>query len=887
MTRSLLVAASASAALIFLCEVASSAQTRESRLLVTVVDQTGGVLPGATVTIAGIDDNTKSTAPPPATATPQGVATFESLAPGRYEIKGEFPGFDARVNPDVRIRAGDNRQTLALTLQKIADTVTVARDRQEVAVERSTTFGSALTREQIDALSDDPAVLAQQLQEMAGGPAIIRVDSFEGAPLPPKSQIKSIHITRDGFAAENHNAGAFFIDIVTQPGIGPLRGQMQYGARPGTLTGNSPFTPVKGPENLQAAQTAIGGTIVRDRSSFSLGIQGLSSYLTPNLNIVTPLGQSATALNLKTQSNTYLVQGLLDYALTKDQTVRIAFNTNHNATANLGVGAFDLPERAYGATNRFSNLRLQETGPVGRRSFINTRLGVSWSHNDQQSVLDAPTLQVLDAFTSGGAQMSGERHFTAVVLASDLDYVRGRHSVRTGFQIDGSAWHSTLNSNYLGTYTFTSLAAFQAGAPSNLTRRVGDPNVDYSMLNAAAYVQDDFRVRRNLTISPGIRYELQAHLSDWKDLGPRVGVTWAPFKSGRTALRASAGIFYDWLNQTTLEQVERVDGFHQQELNIANPSFPNMAQAAAALPANRYFLDANLQSPRSTRFSGGIDQTLYTSRTWSMRTSALYAYTRTDRAWRGLNLNPLVAGDRNDPRFANVVDVVSDALAEQHQLTLTWNIGLPPQPPGNEIPRWFMWKRFALYGNYLFTSARNNTDGDFVLPPGGTLVDQWGRSVLDVPSRLTFNFISLQVKRTQISGTVSQQSGTPYTETTGVDSNGDGIFNDRLPGVSRNSLRGADQWGLSLYAAYMVSLRRRATPLTGIVATQFTGSTVSNVGTFADSVRYRLTFSLQAQNLTNRNNYIGYSGVLTSPFFGQPTAVLNPRRIVFNIAFNF
>ena len=888
MTRSLVVAALVwGAALVLPAEVVAKAQARDGRLQVTVVDQTGGVLPGSTVTIAGIDDSTKATTRPPVTATAQGVAMFEGLPPGRYALKAEFPGFDARINPDVRVRAGDNRQTLSLTLQKIADTVTVARDRQEVAVERTTTFGSALTREQIEALSDDPAVLAQQLQQMAGGPAVIRVDSFEGAPLPPKSQIKSIHITRDGFAAENHNAGAFFIDVVTQPGLGPLRGQVQYGARPGTLTGNSPFTPVKGAENLQIAQMAIGGTLAHDRSSFSLNLQGVSSYLTPNLNVFTPAGQSARALNIKTPSNTFFLQGLIDYALTKDQTVRVAFNTNHNATDNLGVGAFDLPERAYAATNRFSNLRLQESGPLGRRFFINTRLGVSWSHNDQQSVLDISTIQVLDAFTSGGAQMAGERHSTAVVLASDLDYVRGRHSVRSGFQIDTSAWHSTLNSNYLGTYVFTSLAAFQAGTPSNFTRRIGDPNVGYSMLNAAAYIQDDFRIRRNLTISPGIRYERQGHVGDWKDLGPRVGVTWAPFKSGRTALRASAGVFYDWLNQTTLEQVERVDGFHQQELNVANPSFPTTAAAATALAANRYFLDPNVQSPRSTRFSGGAEQTLYASPTWGMRTSVLYAFTRTDHAWRGLNENRLVAGHRDDPQFANVVDVVSDALAEQHQLSLTWNIGLPPQPPGNEIPHWFMWKRFAFYGNYSITHARNNTDGDFVLPPGGTLVDEWGRSALDVPSRFYFNFISLQFKRTQISGTVYQQSGMLYTETTGVDANEDGLFNDRLPGVARNSLRGEDQWGLSLYAAYMLSLRRRATPLTGIVATQFSGSTVSNLGTFADTVRYRLTFSVQAQNLTNRNDYTGYSGVLTSPFFRQPTAVVGPRRIIFNIAFNF
>jgi hypothetical protein len=48
-----------------------------------------------------------------------------------------------------------------------------------------------------------------------------------------------------------------------------------------------------------------------------------------------------------------------------------------------------------------------------------------------------------------------------------------------------------------------------------------------------------------------------------------------------------------------------------------------------------------------------------------------------------------------------------------------------------------------------------------------------------------------------------------------------------------------------------------------------------------------MTFSVQAQNLTNRDNFAGYSGVLTSPFFGRPTMVLNPRRVVLNVAFNF
>jgi carboxypeptidase family protein len=460
----------------------------DARLLVTVIDQTGGVIPGATVTLTGLENATPSPAPQTTLTSAQGVATLAALRPGRYVMQVEFSGFETAIARDLRLRAGDNRQTVTLTLQKLQDTVTVERDRQDVAADRPNTFGSALTREQIDALSDDPDVLRRQLAEMAGPGAIIRVDSFEGAPLPPKSQIKSIHITRDGFAAENHNAGAFFIDIVTQPGIGPIRGAALYGLRPGTLTGRSPFTPVKGPEQLQNYLLNLGGTLAKEKSSFSLTVQGFTSYTTPNLNVALPTGMVSQALSLKTPRDTVNVQGLFDYAVTRDQTLRVAFYQAHNSASNLGIGAFDQPERAYTTTDSTSNLRVQETGTLGRRFFINTRVNLTWSHNDQAADVEAPTIQVLDAFTSGGAQMAGERHSTAFTLASDLDYVRGRHSLRAGVLVDGGSWHSTLNTNYLGTYTFNSLAAFQAGTPSNFTRRLGDPTIAYHMVDAGAYV---------------------------------------------------------------------------------------------------------------------------------------------------------------------------------------------------------------------------------------------------------------------------------------------------------------------------------------------------------------------------------------------------------------
>jgi Carboxypeptidase regulatory-like domain len=865
------------------CAAPGLAQSpRDGRLVVTVVDQTGGVLPGATVTIGGMDDASRKTAIEPVTATLQGVATFTGLRPGRYAVKAEFPGFDPRVDPDVRVRAGENTATLALTLQKLSDTITVGRDKQESASDRQTTFGSALTREQIDALSDDADVLQEQLNNLAGPGAVIRVDSFEGTPLPPKSQIKSIHITRDGFAAENHNAGAFFIDIVTQPGIGPIRGQTFYHIRDGSMTGQSPFVSVKGPERLQEAGFNIGGSLAQQKASFSLRLNGVTSFETPNLNAALPAGTVSRSLSLQTPSKNRFVNALFDYAINKDQTLRLAYTEQQQGSDNLGVGAYDLPERAY--SNRFANhsFRVQEVGPIGRRLFLNTRFQINVTDSSQFALFESPTVRVNDAFTSGGAQVSGGRLSRFYDFQSDLDYVRGMHSFRTGLMLQGQSVHADMNANYLGTYTFDSLNAFEAGRPTSYSRRIGDPAIETLNIMTGMYVQDDIRLRKNLTLSPGLRYEVQSHVHDFDNLGPRVGITWAPFKAGRTTFRGSAGIFYDWMSQNTLEQVARVDGLHQQQVNIVSPAYPDPGPITAVLPADRYQLDPSLKLPRNTRFSGGVDQQL-SSR---VRVNVLYQHWRIDDMWRGLNLNAPVNGVRPNPADANVVDVVPDAQFRAQQVTFGWNIGPPQQAPFNGAGALWDWTRIGLSGNYTYTHARDDTDGDFSVPPG-SLANEWGRAARDIPDRWNVNVNLMMLRNMSTYVYWNLQSGNVYTVRTGLDDNGDLIFNDRPAGVERNTLRGGPQAGLGGQVAYTIPIRKRIGTLPpGIQISNNNGNLTVNQ--FAgDQARFRVTFIMQAQNLTNHANYTGYSGVLTSPFFGQATAVNNPRRIDLGVQFNF
>ena len=858
---------------------------RDGRLLVTVVDQTRAVIPGATVTVTGLEDATRAVTLPPALTSPEGIATINGVRAGRYIIQAEFTGFDVGFLRDVRVRAGDNKHVIVLAIQGFQDSITVGRDAQESAADRrGGAFGSALTREQVDALSDDPDEMAKQLQEIAGGGAVLRVDSFEGQQLPPKAQIKAVHITRDSFSAENHMAGGMFIDIITQPGVGPLRGGGRYQLRDSALGGRSPLTPTKGRERSQNYGSNFAGSLIKQRASFNLSLNGTTSYDTPNLYASLPTGTRAEALAIRVPRDNFFMFGNFDYALTKDQTLRLSYNQQDSKQRNLGVGAYELPEHAYNSDEHHHTLRIQEAGPIGRRFFTNTRIEFSTSDTDSRSGLEAPTIRVNDAFTSGGAQVAGGRHTRTVNIASDLDYVRSIHSVRMGVVLNGGSFRSDDTSNYLGTYTFESLEAFEAGLPRSYTRRIGDPHIAYRNLQAAGYIQDDIRIRKGLTVSPGLRYEAQTHLNDFNAFGPRFGVTWAPFKSGKTTLRASAGVFYDWLSSGTYEQTLRVDGFRQQELQIFDPSFPDPGTAGVVPPINRYLLGDDLQMARNSRVSLGIDQAF----TPKIRGGVTYAHIIGSRLLRGLNLNPPVNGVRPDSIFGNVVEVAGDGESRQHVVNTFLQIMITPPSP-NPSKQFLNWKRTNFGMNYNFGRIDNNTDGAFSVPATGSLTGEWGPAGNDVRHRLNMFFGTQALRNFNANLNLTMSSAPPYTIRTGVDTNGDLIFNDRPTGVGRNSARGEGRFELSGFFVYTFMFGKRRVQLPpGIM---INGSPAGNFTVTQMQIdplpRFRVGLVVNAQNLTNHTNYTGYNGSLTSPFFGQPTSVTGMRKIDVGLNFSF
>jgi len=899
------------AVLVALLAMSPAQPAQPTRALITVVDQMGGVIPNAKVTIGSAE---------PVVTNDKGVATITGLTPGKLSVTAEFPGFETRTLKDVTFKAGENKHVVVLPIQGLQDSVTVSRDAREAASDRRATFGTAMTREQIEALSDDPDEMAQQLQDIAGGGAVIRVDSFEGSRLPPKSAIKAIHITRDAFAAENHFAGGLFIDIITQPGIGPLRTSMNFRLRDGSMSGKPPVEfaeqQAKGPEQMQNYGGNLSGSIIKNKASFSINVNGGTSYDTPYYYYYEPDGTLVNTLAPRRPRDSVFVFGMFDYAVTRDQTLRIHYSSERFTSKNIGIGGWDLLERGYSSEDRNHSIRIQEAGPLGRRFFINTRANINITRSQNRSLFEGQTIRVIDGFTSGGQQRAGGVRSNTLNLQSDLDYVRGIHSWRTGVAIDGGSYRSNDSSNYFGTYTFESLAQYRLGLPRSYTLRVGDPNIKYNNVQASWYLQDDIRVRKNLTLSPGIRYEAQTHLSDYNNFGPRFGATWSPGTAGKLTLRGSVGIFYDWLPSSIYEQTLRVDGQRQREINVLEPSFPLPPDPSlgAAAPTNKYLLGRGLEMQQNFRVSAGFQRPI----TKMVSVNATYAHTRGTNLMRGLNLNAPVDEIRPDPTLANVVEVTGDADSRQHSVNFGASINFntagsgpggpmmmgremmvmvaggppPPPPPPGARPtpanaRW-NWRRMSLFTNVFLGRLENNTDGAFSMPATGRIEDDWGPSNGDVRSRFNIGWSSQQLRNLNMNINVNASTAPPYTIRTGVDTNRDLLFTDRPEGIGRNSARASGQWTMNANFSYGWQFGKPVERAGGVQLRGDAGGISATQGAATTAGRYRVSFNANIQNLTNHHNLIAYGTSLANPrSFGQPTAFTGTRKIDFGMGLSF
>ena len=807
----------------------------------------------------------------------RGEARFNKVAAGRYQVHIEAAGFKAQEVEELDLSAGVTRKEVALEVEPIKVDVDVADEAQVRNTNpNGPAFSNVLTADQIAQLPDDPDELENAINQLAGPGAQIRVNGFRGGKLPPKSQIREIRFRLNPYAPENHDAGFGLVDITTKPGINSWHGSFNFGFRDEALNARQVFAPFRGPEQQRRFGLSIDGPVWKNHTSLFLNTDGSLFFDARPIFATLPNGTfSDLAYRPSRRLN---LDARVEHVLTKTHTARFQFQRNAGLQNNLGVGDFDLPARGYSQNQTEYIARLADSGVFGKKFFNEVRFQTRWVDTETRSVSEGQTILVPGAFNDGSAQRRGGRHQLDFELADNVDYALEKHGVRFGVQVEAGGYRSNDSANALGTFQFPDLAAFEAGLPTQFTQRIGDPTVKYRQYQFGWYVQDDYRVRKNLTLSYGVRHEVQNHVDGKFNLAPRLGFVWSPKKNGRITLRGGAGVFYDWFTAQTYEQTLRVDGQRQRDLVVTNPGFPNPFNGGlqTTLPPSRIQTDPELQIPYIIQASLGVE-----TNPWKLfRLTTNYQYQRGVHLLHGRNLNAPIPGfGRPDPAVGNVTNIESSAYHSSHRLMVS--VG-----PAKFVQGLF-WNI-----NYLFMRNTNEADSPFSLPANNfDLRPERGPSANDL-RHLFSGFVSKRLPAGFAISTIFQTtSALPYNITTGFDNNGDTVINDRPAGVGRNSARGAARWEIGSRLSWGVNFGPDQQAVGGpqVRMVRIGGGDGAAPPSLpgGSTKKYRLEFYAQAFNLLNHANLGVFSGVQTSPFFGHATSAQPPRRFEVGTRFNF
>jgi hypothetical protein len=805
----------------------------------------------------------------------KGEARFNRLQAGQYQIHVEAPGFKT-LETTVTIKPGSNRIELPLEIGVIKADVSVA---EEAAVRNTNpngpAFSNVLTEEQIAQLPDDPDEFENAINQLAGPGAQIRVNGFKGGKLPPKSQIREIRFRLNPYAAENHDAGFGLVDITTKPGVNSWHGSFNFGFRDEAMNGRQAFAKFRGPEQQRRFGLSLDGPLWKNRTSLFLNTDGSLFYDAKTIVATLPTGEfSDLAYRPSRRLN---LDARIEHAVNKTHTARFQFQRNAVLQMNLGVGDFDLAARGYSQDQTEYIARAADSGVFGKKFFNEIRVQTRWTDIETKSVSVGRTLLVPGAFNDGSAQRFGIRDQFDFEVADNVDYALEKHGIRFGIQVEGGHYSSSDSTNALGTFQFADLSAYLTGVPTQFTQRIGDPSVSYSQYQTGWYAQDDFRVRKNLTVSYGIRQELQTNGPGKFNLAPRLGFVWSPFKKANVTIRGGSGIFYDWIGAQTYEQTLRINGQRQRDLIVSNPSYPNpfIGGIQTIPPASRIQFDPELRQPYIIQSSLGLETTALKK----VRLMTNYQYQRGVHMLHGLNLNAPIFGIRPDATIGNVTNIESSAYTSVHRLM----IGVGPA----QFINGFFWNV-----NYLFMRSTNEADSAYSLPSNNfNLRADRGPSANDF-HHLISAFINKRLKKGfAASAIVQATSALPYNITTGFDDNKDTVINDRPLGVKRNSARGAPRWEIGSRFSWGKDFGPEQQAAGGPQVRMVRigggdGAAPPSIG-MGGTKKYHLEFYAQAFNLLNHTNLGVFNGVQTSPYFGQATSAQGPRRFEIGTRFNF
>jgi hypothetical protein len=917
-----------------------------------VIDPSGASIPRATITATGPEGAVKASE-----SDQGGLYLIPGLPPGEYTVRATATGFglaEAKVNvTESQPFTLDLHLAVALERQE----VTVAEQAQVALDPASNASAVVLKSEDLNILGDDPDDLQSDLLALAGpaaGPngGQIFVDGFSNGQLPPKESIREVRINNNPFSAEFDRSGMGRIEILTRPGTDKFHGTTAFNFSDSVLNSRNPFALTKPPTQFRYFQGNASGPVTK-KSSFTIDAGHItldaSALITAQV-VDSSFNPQNVTQNVVTPTTITYISPRFDYAVTPNLTLTGRYNFYRYSSDNNGIGQFTLASRGSNFDNKNDNANFTETQVIGTRLVNESRFSFNENRNTTIGDGSSPSINVLSSFNGGGANTFNNYTNTQnYEFQNYSSYTRGAHLVRFGVRIRGTLQDSFSMTNYNGSYTFTSLDSYIAtlkgvaqGLPFDQIRAQGGGALQYSVtggipltsvtyVDAEPFVQEDWRVKPNLTLSMGLRYEVQTNIQNKNAFAPRAGIAWGLGKgqgNGRapkTVLRLGWGIFYDRVGANLTLQTLRQNGITQQNFLITAPNFyptaPPVSQLVNNLqPQAIYKIYSGILPPQMLQSAVTVERQLPKN----MTVSVSYTNSRGVHQLRSRDINAPLPGSFTGPgtglypygTSGQLFLYESSATFEQHQVTVNVNARIN--------------KKFSMFGFYTYSRYFSDSDGSSSFPANNyDESGEWGRSSNDIHHRSTIGGNIMLPFKFQLSPNLNLSSAPPVNITTGTDLNGDTNFNDRpaFATVPANPALGviASQWGVfnidpvrhpeygsviiprnygTAYGFIGVALRLTRTWTFGesgpdrqaaaVAAAQQAAGLNSNNSASSGSKspgRYSVQLGMQVRNALNHVNPGAPIAILSSPFFGQALqstygASAN-RRVELSVRFSF
>ncbi len=872
-----------------------------SRISGTVEGSDGAPLPGVTIEAT----NTETGLVQVAVTDEEGFFRILNLPTGSYNVAASLEGFAPSTADNVRLLLG-SAPTINFTLQSssVTETITVTAELPVVEV-TNTQIGTTIQSEQIEAIPSAGRDFKQlvlltpesRLDSERGNLSLsgergintsITVDGvdynnafFGGAvggaegraPLSiSQESIKEFSVVTNGASVEYGRSGGGFVNIITKSGTNNLHGSVFYFHQPESLIADFPDGTEPRDQSKEQYGGSLGGPLVQDKLFYFVSFDNQDRDQTVPINdanldpdifgrypVLASPGQY-----VQTQDG-WVAFGRVDYQLNPAQRFMLRTNVIDYEGIN---GSSDSGAR----TESFNGIEgLDTKAYVGSWS---GQFGSNWLNDLNINYIDENTPREdkglnLPEIQLGGLRF-GEVSFLPIqttnereAFADTVTYLLDRHVLKAGVEYNKTTVDQIFKGNWRGVFIFGNEAQMlagqwreyrQFGGLGGLTSdEAGTAN--FSQEETAFFLQDQWFVSENLTVSAGVRIEtldnpdapilnpndpngsgglqLNGEIPDSENqISPRLGLSWAP--DDKTAVRFSAGRYWSRTPALLWAQPFTANGVRGAQLTITCPqssglctgpptSLLGLGWGSGATAINGgwspigvervnfsqggtpdvFTVDPDFENPYTDRvtlgaereilplFALGIDLTYAEGNQLQRLTNFNRVYDGT-LASNGL---PRYSSTRRFPSYNRIVMDVSDAESEYKAATLT-------------LQRRYS-DSYSLYGAVTWSEDRDHDSNErnfagIQIEDYNDLDGSWGPSNRDQEWKVVLNGVwDTPLWGIGLAGAFRFATGSPYTPRANSDLNNDGESGTDRPTVNgvhlgRNSERQPDFWELNL-----------------------------------------------------------------------------------------